>query len=233
MSDQDPPDSAAPDTPAPAVSPAPASPSSTPSVPSSIPSVPVSPPAATKPPRDEQRRRRRLEGVIPDIVRRAVELGVEKTLEAPDNVKQLVGDLKLPKEIAHYLLTQIDETKNGLFRVVAKEIRDFLEHTNFAGEMQKILTTVQFEVNTTIRFTPNDGRSRKSKPKSRPERGADEAGTAPSGDEDDLDADDDADDDDVRSDPHALPKPEVKTAVHVHREDRRGDHDRRKRRDRG
>src|ERR1700730_5512110 len=71
-------------------------------------------------------RRRRLEGVIPEIVRRAVELGVEKTQEAPDNLKQFVNDRKLPKEIAHYLLGQIDETKNGLFRVVAKEIRDFL-----------------------------------------------------------------------------------------------------------
>src|SRR5687767_6718938 len=115
--------------------------------PESVP--PASPPpgrgqdrASTAPPPDK--RRRRLEGVIPEIVRRAVELGVEKTLEAPDNVKQFVGDMKLPKEIAHYVFQQIDETKNGLFRVVAKEMRDFLEHTNFAGEMQKLLTTVQF-----------------------------------------------------------------------------------------
>jgi hypothetical protein len=159
-------------------------------------------------------KRRRLEGVIPEIVRRAVELGVEKAAEAPDNLKSFVGDLKLPKEIAHYLLAQIDETKNGLFRVVAKEIRDFLEHTNFAGEVQKLLTTVQFEVNTTIRFTPNDGR-----PKTPPK-------------------DDDPDDDEPSSQkardesgsgenrPSPLPKPEVKTAVHVRRGERRRRRDR-------
>lgn len=167
-------------------------------------------------------RRRRLEGVIPEIVRRAVELGVEKAQEAPDNLKSFVGDLKLPKEIAHYLLQQIDETKNGLFRVVAKEIRDFLEHTNFAGEVQKLLTTVQFEVNTTIRFTPNDGRPK-----------------TPSKDKDkdkDLDESDEDDDDDTAQaqgdgepGPTPLPKPEVKTAVHVRRDDR----ERRRRRDRG
>ncbi len=106
----------------------------------------------------DPRRRRRLEGVIPDILKRAVELGVEKASEAPESIKQFVGDLKLPKELAGYIFSQVEETKNGLFRVVAKEMRDFLEHTNFAGEMQKILTTVQFEVNTTIRFTPNDGK---------------------------------------------------------------------------
>src|SRR5918912_3224196 len=106
-------------------------------------------------------KRRRLEGVIPELLKRAIEIGVDKATDAPESLKHFVGDLKLPKEIAHYLLTQIDETKNGLFRVVAKEIRDFLEHTNFAGEVQKLLTTVQFEVNTTIRFTPNDGKAKK------------------------------------------------------------------------
>ena len=110
--------------------------------------------------------RARLESVIPEILKRAVEIGVEKARESPSNVKQFIQDLKVPKEVAHYLFQQIDDTKNGLFRVVAKEMRDFLEHTNFAGEVQKLLTTVQFEVNTTIRFTPNDGREpRKNEPR--------------------------------------------------------------------
>ena len=168
-------------------------------------------------------RRRRLEGVIPEIVRRAVELGVEKAQEAPDNLKSFVGDLKLPKEIAHYLLQQIDETKNGLFRVVAKEIRDFLEHTNFAGEVQKLLTTVQFEVNTTIRFTPNDGRPKSSSKDKDKDKDLDE------GDEDDEDEGSAHAQEDGEPGPTPLPKPEVKTAVHVRRDDR----ERRRRRDRG
>lgn len=100
--------------------------------------------------------RRRLESVVGELIKRAVEIGVEKATEAPDTVKNFVGDLKLPKEIVAYLLTQVEETKNGLFGVVAKEIRDFLEHANVSSEMQKLLTTVQFEVNTTIRFRPNE-----------------------------------------------------------------------------
>lgn len=106
-------------------------------------------------------KRRRLDGVIPDALKRSVERAVERAVEAPSDIKQLVNDLRLPKEIVHVLFSQIDETKNGLFRVVAKEIRDFLEHANFSGELQKILTTVQFEVNTTIRFTPNHGKPKK------------------------------------------------------------------------
>jgi hypothetical protein len=105
----------------------------------------------------DNERRRRLDSVIPELIKRAVELGVEKAAEAPDNLKEFVGGMKLPREMAHYLLSQVEETKNGLFRVVAKEIRDFLEHTNLSTEMQKMLTTVQFEVNTTIRFKPSEG----------------------------------------------------------------------------
>jgi hypothetical protein len=133
-------------------------------------------------------RRRRLESVIPELIKRAVELGVEKATEAPDNLKEFVGGLKVPKEIASYILSQVDETKNGLFRVVAKEIREFLEKANLSGEAQKLLTSLQFEVNTTIRFKPNEGA---------------EGGARPADDGDE---------------PVKLGKPEVKTDVHVTRD---------------
>jgi len=144
-------------------------------------------------------KRRRLDSVIPELFKRAVELGVEKATEAPDSLKAFVGDMKLPKEIAQTILAQVDETKNGLFRVVAKEIRDFLEHTNLSAEMQKMLTTVQFEINTTIRFTPNDG--------SAPSEGKGEQanGSAPP----------------PPAEPATqTPLPEVKTQLHVTREPR-------------
>ena len=147
--------------------------------------------ATTAPMSDrEPPERRRLESVIPELIKRALEIGVEKATEAPDNLKHYINDLKLPKEFANYLLSQVDETKNGLFRVVAKELRDFLEHANLSVEMQKLLTTVQFEVNTTIRFRPNDG---KDKDGATPEDG--EPGRT------------------------TLPKPEVKSEVFVKRGD--------------
>lgn len=183
------------------------------------------PPESAPPsPNARDSRRRRLEAVIPEIIKRAVELGVEKAQEVPDNLKQFVGDLKLPKEIAHYLLAQIDETKNGLFRVVAKEIRDFLEHTNFAGEIQKLLTTVQFEVNTTIRFTPNDGRTTRRKDKAPKEREREKAEDAePAEEPTDRPSEPEiaaAEETDDPEDRNPLPKPEVKTAMHVRRDER-------------
>jgi hypothetical protein len=139
--------------------------------------------------------RRRLEGVIPELIKRAVELGVEKASEAPDTVKQFVHDLKVPKEIAGYILSQVEETKNGLFRVVAKEMRDFLDHANISSEMSKILTTVQFEVSTTIRFRPNEGKA-------------------------DGKNDSDGTGDTKKADGSPRPRPDVKTDLYVKRDDR-------------
>jgi hypothetical protein len=170
----------------------------------------------------KERMRARLESVIPEILKRAVEIGVEKARESPGDVKQFIHDLKVPKELAHYLFQQIDDTKNGLFRVVAKEIRDFLEHTNFAGEVEKLLTTVQFEVNTTIRFTPNDGREPR---KTDPRDGTEGEDPSPSGESKPPGADDESDGRDreppSRRDPSraSMPRPEVKTSVNVRREE--------------
>lgn len=170
-----------------------------------------------------ERFKNRLESVIPEILKRAVEIGVEKARESPDNLKQFASDMKLPKEIAHYLLQQIDETKNGLFRVVAKEMRDFLENTNMAGELQKLLTTVQFEVNTTIRFTPNDGgggggkKEGEADEKAPPESGASSSKSdrPPSDGDDDGSPGSERSERDARDGPTRLPKPEVRTQVHV------------------
>jgi hypothetical protein len=157
----------------------------------------VPPPSPHPHPEEKQSRRKRLEGVIPELIKRAVEIGVEKARESPESFKHFVGDMKVPKEIASVVFQQLDETKNGVFRVVAKEMRDFLEHTNLAGEMQKLLTTVQFEINTTIRFRPNDG----------PDKERDE--------------DEDGEESPESSTTTGLPKPEVKTAVHVRRDEKK------------
>lgn len=109
--------------------------------------------------RDEKEHERgRLERILPELIKRVVELGAGKIAEGPESVRHFVSELKLPKEVLALLLTQIDETKNGLYRAVAKELRDFLEQTNMAEELTKVLTTLSFEIKTEVRFIPNDAR---------------------------------------------------------------------------
>jgi hypothetical protein len=101
---------------------------------------------------DGERERRRLEAFLPELVKRVFEAGYERLSEGPENVRHFVSELRLPKDV----LAQIDETKNGVYRAVAKEVRDFLDHTNFADELANVLTKLSFEVKTEVRFIPND-----------------------------------------------------------------------------
>jgi len=109
---------------------------------------------------EEPDQRRRLERVFREAFRRAIEKGVEAgvgTLSKADKaVRGVVDDVPLPKEVLSFVFQQIAETKNSLVRVVAGEVRDFLEATDVASELQRALTSLSFEIKTEVRFIPND-----------------------------------------------------------------------------
>lgn len=122
----------------------------------------VPPPPHTSPPPAEERKRlfeRAVPEIVKKVIERAVESGVEKLTELsekPESLRSFVSELRLPKEVIADVYAQIDDTKTGLYRVVAKEIRDVLEHTQVADEIVKVLTKLSFEIKTEIRFVPND-----------------------------------------------------------------------------
>ena len=106
--------------------------------------------------------RRGLERVIPDLVKRLLELGLERLSEGPDSVRRAVGEMKLPREALNAVLSQLDEGTTGLYRIVAKEVRDFLGQKSIAEELVRALTALSFEIRTEVRFIPNDARGRPS-----------------------------------------------------------------------
>ena len=142
------------------------------------------PPQPQPPPQPE---RRRFESKLPSLIRRGIEKGIEaglntfeKSIETgrettdavrevfsevrmPRDVASAVGkalqEAKLPREIAGAVFSQLDETKNDVLRIVAKEVRDFLDATDLASEIKSALTSLSFEVRTEIRFIPNDAGS--------------------------------------------------------------------------
>lgn len=137
----------------------------------------------SEPPGDGPRRSR-FEKILPGLIRRGIEKGIEAgihTLERsvetgrgttdavrgvlsevrlPRDVANAVGraltEAKLPRELASAVFTQLDETKNDVLRIVAGEVRDFLDATDLAGELKAALTSLSFEIRTEVRFIPND-----------------------------------------------------------------------------
>ena len=107
-------------------------------------------------PEADERRRGRLEQFIPDIVRRTFYAGLGAVFTTEEGIRKLASDFHLPKDITNYLIQSAASSKDELFRVVGKELRGFLETVNISGELQKLLTSLSFEIKTEIRFIPND-----------------------------------------------------------------------------
>lgn len=114
--------------------------------------------------KDERRIRERLEKLLPDVVRRAVYAGATALFTTEEGIRRLANEYKLPKDVAAYLLTQASSSKDEILRIIGQEVGRFLSTVNLSGEMQKLLTSLSFEIRTEIRFIPNDEAVGKIKP---------------------------------------------------------------------
>ena len=95
---------------------------------------------------------------LPEIIKKAVVAGLKSVIGTEEGVRSLAS-AAIPRDALNYLLQQIDNSKNEILRIVSREIRVFLEQVNIGSEIQKILTSLTFEIKTEIRFTPNDSGS--------------------------------------------------------------------------
>src|SRR4030081_2453418 len=104
------------------------------------------------PPDDLSTEDKRLSGIVPDIVRRAVLTGVGALFMTEEGIRNLVGEMKLPKDALAFLVSQADRTRSEVTRVVSHEVRRFLESETLRREIWKLLTSVTLEVNAEVKL---------------------------------------------------------------------------------
>ena len=113
---------------------------------------------------DREREKGRIERLIPELVKRFVESGVERLADSPETVRQWANELRLPKELMNAIMTHVEDAKSEIFKVVVREVREFLERANLADEISRVLTGVTLEVKTQVRFVPNEAKSGRLQP---------------------------------------------------------------------
>ncbi len=102
------------------------------------------------------------ESIFDKVMPQSVKKGFEN-LMGDSRLKHMVGELKLPKEIVTYILSQVDDTKNAAVGIISKEMRLFLEKTSLSDELVKLLTKISFQIKTDVRFIKNEDGSLKPK----------------------------------------------------------------------
>lgn len=100
--------------------------------------------------------RQRLEGLIPDLVKKTFYTGLGAVFATSEQVKEIANDFSLPKDVANYIINSAQGTKDEVLKIIARETREFLSKVDLRQEMAKLLTQLSLEVKTEIRFIPND-----------------------------------------------------------------------------
>ena len=113
-------------------------------------------------------------GLVGDLLKRAVLTGVGALFMTEEGIRNAVGELKLPKDVLAFLLSQADRTRADVARVVTAEVRRFLESETLQRQVWKLLTGITLEVNATIQLKPS-GEPRFKATLRRKEEGADKA----------------------------------------------------------
>lgn len=94
--------------------------------------------------------------LVAEVLRKAASKGGEVYDSTEDSLRKLVADLPLPKEAAEKILERFDDYRGELMRVVREELHEWLDRVDLGHEVQKILTSLSFEITTEIRFIPNE-----------------------------------------------------------------------------
>jgi hypothetical protein len=95
-----------------------------------------------------------LRGKAADFMKKAMTAGVGALFLTEEGIRNLVGDLKLPKELLTSLVTQADRTKQDIVRTLGEEVRRFLESAAVHEELHRLLSDVTLEVKAEVRLRP-------------------------------------------------------------------------------
>lgn len=105
---------------------------------------------------DERESRRlagRLDAFVPDVMKRAFYTGLGALFLTEDGIRRQMSELKLPKDVVGYVVSQSNRSKEELFETIAREIAkvfrgtepDELLRNAFSGMKVKMNIELEFE----------------------------------------------------------------------------------------
>ena len=94
-------------------------------------------------------------GFVPEFVRKVAVAGLGALFMTEEGIRNLAGQMKLPKEVLGFIMAQAKETKDDVGRVISEEVRRFLQSEKLREEFLKLIAGMTVEVKAEIRLKPN------------------------------------------------------------------------------
>lgn len=92
--------------------------------------------------------------ILPALIKRALTAGAEQL--ADEGLRRVGAEVAVPGELAGVVADRAHAFRGELSRLMAREIRELVSGNTVSQEIQKLLTSVTFEIKTEIRLRPNE-----------------------------------------------------------------------------
>ncbi len=92
---------------------------------------------------------------VPELVKRVAVAGLGALFMTEEGIRSLAGQLKLPKEVLGFIVSQAEKTKDDIGRVVSDEVRRFLQSEKLREEFLKLLAGTTIEITAQVRLMPD------------------------------------------------------------------------------
>ncbi|MHB8874068.1 MAG: hypothetical protein ACYC8T_10315 [Myxococcaceae bacterium] len=94
-------------------------------------------------------------GRVPEFVKKMAIAGLGALFMTEEGIRNLAGQLKLPKEVLGFIVGQAEKTKDDVGRVLSEEIRRFLQSEKLRDEFLKLLSGMTVEIKAEVRLVPD------------------------------------------------------------------------------
>src|SRR5260370_16407309 len=94
-------------------------------------------------------------GFVPELVRKVAVAGLGALFMTEEGIRSLAGQLKVPKEVLGFIVSQADRTKDELGRMLSDEVRRFLQSDRFREEFLKLLAGTAIGIKAEVRLVPH------------------------------------------------------------------------------
>jgi hypothetical protein len=90
--------------------------------------------------------------MVPEALKKALAAGVGAVFLTEEGIRNMVSEMKLPKEALSYVLAQTDRTRRDLFEAVSKEVKKYLRSKELEKLLSQMLEHFTIEVKAEIKF---------------------------------------------------------------------------------
>jgi hypothetical protein len=117
--------------------------------------------------------RKAIDMLIPDVVKKAIVLGVSGEFFSEDTIRKMLSEIQLPSDLVQFIIQQTSKSKNELIRIIAEEIRNVIVQAQIGEQIKKFIKGFKINIKLEVSFDPRDDEqflkvSTKSEKKDRP-----------------------------------------------------------------